>query len=225
MSDGIQLAVFDCDGTIVDSQNSIVAAMHAAFEQYSLDPPSAESVRRIIGLPLIEAIALLFPKGQAEVHLKLREGYREAYSSARERGRIHEPLFPGLGDAIDMLESAGWILGVATGKSHAGLVNTLQSHSLLERFFTLQTSDKAAGKPSPDMLFKAMAETGADPRNTVMVGDTSFDMEMARNAGTLAIGVAWGYHNVDDLIAAGATAIVHSYAELPDIVSSLTKGN
>ncbi len=221
MSDGIQLAVFDCDGTIVDSQHSIVAAMHAAFEEYSLDLPSTEEVRRIIGLPLLEAISLLFPKGGADTHQKLREGYRAAYSSARERGQIHEPLFPGLNDAIDLLESTGWILGVATGKSHAGLVSTLQSHSLLERFFTLQTSDKAAGKPSPDMLLKAMSETGAEPRNTVMIGDTSFDMQMAQNAGTLAIGVAWGYHDVDELIAAGAAAIVHTCAEVPNAVSQL----
>jgi len=224
MSDGIQLAVFDCDGTIVDSQSSIVAAMQAAFESYSIELPSIEEVRRVIGLPLIEAIELLFPKGEADTHQKLREGYRTAYSSARERGQVHEPLFPGLNDAMDLLESAGWILGVATGKSHAGLVSTLQSHSLLERFFTLQTSDKAAGKPNPDMLLKAMAETGAEPRNTVMIGDTSFDMKMAQNAGTLAIGVAWGYHDVDELIAAGDGAIVHSCAELPDAVSSLLEG-
>ena len=221
MSGHINLAVFDCDGTIVDSQHSIVAAMHAAFDSLSLDFPPAEEIKRIVGLPLLEAIVRLFPTGEAATHRQLREEYRKAYSTARENGRIYDPLFPGLNDALDELVSAGWVLGIATGKSHLGLVNTLQSHNLLERFLTIQTADKAAGKPSPDMLLNAMAETGADPENTVMIGDTTFDIEMANNAGTLAVGVAWGYHGTDELIDAGARAIVRDCTDIPKAVRNV----
>ena len=223
MSGNINLAVFDCDGTIVDSQHSIVSAMHVAFSVLSLDLPSAEAVKRIVGLPLLDVIARLHPAGKAEVHREIREEYRKAYSSARERGRIHDPLFPGINKTLDDLEAAGWILGVATGKSHAGLVNTLQSHDLLERFLTIQTADKAAGKPNPDMLLKAMSETGANAQNTVMIGDTTFDIEMARNAGALAIGVAWGYHDASELLDAGAEIIVRSCADIPEALSKFVE--
>ena len=96
------------------------------------------------------------------------------------------------------LSENGWT-GVATGKSHRGLVDTLGQHNLLERFTTLQTADRAPGKPNPEMLFKAMEETGASPEVTVMIGDTSYDMEMAVNAGVLGIGAAWGYHETQEL--------------------------
>jgi phosphoglycolate phosphatase len=223
MSGRINLAVFDCDGTIVDSQHSIVTAMHTAFNALSLDPPPAESIKRTVGLTLLEVVARLFPEGKVETHQQLRDEYRKAYSMARDKGHIHDPLFPGLKQALDELESAGWILGVATGKSHVGLVNTLQSHNLLERFLTIQTADKAAGKPSPEMLLNAMAETGADPQNTVMIGDTTFDIEMANNAGTLALGVAWGYHGENELIDAGARAIVQDCAGISKTITNVLK--
>jgi phosphoglycolate phosphatase len=220
---GIQLAVFDCDGTIVDSQHSIVSAMQAAFKAHGLEPPAAESVKRFVGLPLIEAVAQLFPKGKPGTHQQIRESYRKAYSTAREQGRIHEPKFSDIDIAFDTLEAAGWLLGVATGKSHVGLVNTLGAHGLLERFQTIQTADKAAGKPNPDMLIKAMAETGANEKDTVMIGDTTFDIEMARSAGTLSVGVAWGYHDAKELSEAGADIIVHHCAEIPNAVLELVK--
>jgi phosphoglycolate phosphatase len=220
---GVQLAVFDCDGTIVDSQHSIVSTMQAAFEAHSLEPPSAELVRRIVGLPLIEAIAQLFPDGEIDTHQKIREQYRAVYSNARNEGRIHEPKFSGIEGALDELEATGWLLGVATGKSHVGLVNTLGSHGLLERFQTIQTADKAAGKPSPDMLFQAMSDTGAEAKDTVMIGDTTFDIEMAQRAGTLSVGVAWGYHETQELLDAGADVIVHQCVDIPKAVLELVK--
>jgi phosphoglycolate phosphatase len=208
------LAVFDCDGTMVDSQHSIVAAMHTAFGSQGFDLPSPRAVRRVVGLPLADAIAVLIPGVESHAHERLREGYRQAYSGSRVRGEIDDPLFPGLYEALDDLEKGGWLLGIATGKSHAGLVGTLQSHGLQDRFSTLQTADRGAGKPNPDMLLQAMAETGVDKTQTVMIGDTTFDIEMARNAGTLAIGVAWGYHEAEELTAAGAHAVVTAYADV-----------
>ncbi|MEQ8195566.1 MAG: HAD-IA family hydrolase [Rhodospirillales bacterium] len=221
MSKPLRLAVFDCDGTMVDSQHSIVAAMHAAFAAEGLAPPAAEAVRRVVGLPLLEAIALLNPTLGPSVHETLREQYRQAYAGSRMRGEIDDPMFPGLTQTLDDLERDGWLLGIATGKSHVGLVNTLQTHGLLERFLTLQTADRAAGKPNPDMLLQAMAETGVDKTQTVMIGDTTFDIEMARNAGTLAIGVAWGYHEAEELISAGAHAVVETYSDVVRTVGGL----
>ncbi len=221
MSNGIRLAVFDCDGTMVDSQHSIVSAMNTAFAAKGVGKPSAESVRRVIGLPLVEAIAILLPEVDSAVHHELREGYRDAYSTARKKGLINDPLFPGLVETLDIFEDMKWILGVATGKSRPGLENTLRTHDLHDRFVTLQTADVAAGKPSPDMLFRAMSETGAEPDQTVMISDTTFDMEMARNAGTLAIGVAWGYHDTEELSEAGAQIVVHSYREIPRAAQDL----
>jgi phosphoglycolate phosphatase len=130
------------------------------------------------------------------------------FSSAREAGALHEALYPGIVGCIDSLERRGWLLGVATGKSTRGLTATLNTHGLLHRFCTLQTADVALGKPNPDMLLRAMSETGCEPSSTVMIGDTTFDMEMARNAGTRAVGVGWGYHDVADLRSAGAEIVV-----------------
>ncbi len=115
---------------------------------------------------------------------------------------------------------AGALTSVAVDEIR-GLVATLNTHAIQDRFVTLQTADLSHGKPNPDMLYKAMAETGTDARATVMIGDTSFDMEMARNAGTLAVGVAWGYHEVEELIQAGAHRVVERYDELPEAIENL----
>jgi len=122
------------------------------------------------------------------------------------------------------LDADGWLLGIATGKSHRGLVATLAGHGLDNRFVTLQTSDRAAGKPSPDMVLQALTETGADAASTVVVGDTTFDMMMARNAGALAVGVTWGYHHADELRASGAHAIVDSFPDVAPTLARLVDG-
>ena len=210
----IKLCVFDCDGTLIDSQHSIVASMAEAFADHGLDEPSASSVRQVVGLALTPAIARLLPDSDADTHERVTHSYRQAFSNMRQRGELTEPLFPGVVDALEAIEAAGWLLGVATGKSHRGLLATLAGHGLEERFVTLQTADHAPSKPSPEMLCQAMTEAGADPRSTAMIGDTSFDILMARNAGALAIGVDWGYHDAEDLWASGAHAVVGDCAEL-----------
>ena len=217
----LKLAVFDCDGTLVDSQHSIVSAMHAAFDALGLERPGAEAVRRVVGLPLTPAIALLAPGVDGAVHDSLTEGYKDAFGRLRRQGEVADPLYPGARDAIAELQDAGWILGIATGKSRRGLLMTLEQHGLTGRFVTLQTSDTGPGKPHPDMLFRAMAETGAEAPLTVMIGDTTFDMEMARSAGTLVIGVSWGYHEVDELRGAGAHMIIDDYGALAKTAETL----
>ncbi len=216
-----RLAVFDCDGTLVDSQASIIAAVLTACEAHRVPRPSPETVRRLVGLPLAQSFARLVPGADEETCARLGESYREAFSGLRHSGRVEEPLYPGAAEGLEALAESGWLLGVATGKSRRGLAATLARHGLDGMFATLQTADEAQGKPHPEMLFKAMIETGAEAAMTVMIGDTTFDMEMARGAGTMAAGVTWGYHEAIELQTAGADCIVEGFAGLPRALAEL----
>jgi phosphoglycolate phosphatase len=207
-----RLFVFDCDGTLVDSQHNIVAAMAAAWARHDLPAPAAADVRRIVGLTLEIAIARLLPEADDVMHRALAAAYREIVHELRmghAQGLAEEPLFPGVRELIEALAAPEIFLGVATGKNLRGLEHTLAVHGLRDRFHTLQTADLCRSKPDPDMVLRAMAETGVEAAATVVIGDTSFDMEMARSAGATAIGVAWGYHEVAELSRAGAHAIIH----------------
>jgi phosphoglycolate phosphatase len=214
MPEPLRLAVFDCDGTLVDSQHSIVACMEAAFVAAGMASPTPEAVRRVVGLPLAECVARLVPAGSAGECERLVELYKDAFMDMRRFDKVDEPLFAGVRELLDALEAEGWLLGVATGKGRRGARITLDRHRLLTRFVTVQTADDAPGKPHPEMLRRAMAEAGAEPATTAMIGDTTFDILMARNAGTAAIGVAWGYHPPEDLHAAGADAVAEAAHEV-----------
>ncbi len=216
-----RLAVFDCDGTLVDSQHSIVSAMAEAWRVDGLDAPDARAVRRIVGLPLEIGMARLLPDGDADDFERLSRHYRAAAYEMRQHEDYEEPLYPGAIEAIEALAAAGYLLGVATGKSRRGLDATLESHQISGKFATLQTGDAAPGKPAPDMLLRAMAETGAGPGTTAMIGDTSFDMLMAKSAGTVAIGVSWGYHGEDELRECGAARVLADFGELPAALDAL----
>jgi phosphoglycolate phosphatase len=215
----LRLVVFDCDGTLVDSQHTILACMREAFAAHGCAAPEDAAVRQLIGLSLDEAVARLAIAGVPAT--EVAEVYRQAFFASRSRPDFHEPLFPGVATALEALDSAGCLLGIATGKARRGLLATLERHGLASRFVTLQTADSNPGKPHPAMLLRAMAETGADPDRTVLVGDTSYDMEMARRASARAIGVAWGYHDRCELEAAGADLIVERCEELADCVLGL----
>ena len=216
----LRLAVFDCDGTLVDSQHSIVACMKAAFGAAGLALPEAEAVRRIVGLPLAEGVGRLAPVLAAAECVRVADLYKQAFLDLRSAAPLEEPLFPGVRELLDALEAEGVLLGVATGKGQRGLRITLEQHGLLKRFVTLQTADDAPGKPNPAMLRQAMAAVGAEPSQTAMIGDTTYDILMARGAGTAAIGVAWGYHEPEALLAAGADAIISDFAELDRLLDS-----
>jgi phosphoglycolate phosphatase len=196
---GFRLIVFDCDGTLVDSQHSIVAAMRIAFEDSGLDEPDPVAVRHVVGLTLEEAIARLLPRAIPELHRQVASVYRRAFHAIRQRPDYEEPLFPGILKVIEALDRSGLLLGVATGKSRRGLIVTLERHGLGDKFVTLQTADDNPGKPAPDMLIRAMRETGSVPAQTAMIGDTVYDLEMARRAGTAAIAATWGYHDAAEL--------------------------
>jgi phosphoglycolate phosphatase len=210
----IRLAVFDCDGTLVDSQLSIISSMFASFDAANIKRPTPQAVREIVGLPLLETVRRLAPDQNDSTHELLRDGYKEAFSKLRQEDLVEEALFPGIQQILRTLDENGWLLGVATGKGTDGLMHTLRGHGLEDRFVTLQTADKARGKPNPEMLLNAMAEAGSVNANTVMIGDTTFDIEMAKNAGVRAIGVGWGYHEPEFLIRAGAEKVVDTMNEL-----------
>ena len=215
------LAIFDCDGTLVDSAATICAAMEECFAAAALPPPPRNATRRAVGLSLVEAIALLHPGGGADAHRAMADSYKRAFQGLRARGEVAEPLFEGISETIGALDKAGWLLGVATGKSDRGLAHCLDQHGLSRRFVTLQTADRHPSKPHPSMIEAAMAEAGAAPATTVMIGDTSFDIGMAKAAGVLAIGVAWGYHDRAELLAEGADLVAEHPAELIAMLEAL----
>lgn len=218
----LQLVIFDCDGTLVDSQHAIIAAMRAAFDAFGLAHPADDAVRGVVGLPLTDAVARLHPDGDATAHGAIAECYKAAFFEHRSAGLHQDSTYPGAHAALDRLEAAGLLLAVATGKSRRGLDATLDRHGLGGRFVSLQTADSvAAGKPAPDMALQAMADAGVAPEHAVVVGDTVFDVHMARAAGARAVGVAWGYHPVDQLRAAGVAAVVDEFAGLADVLAPL----
>lgn len=213
------LALFDCDGTLVDSQAHICLAVERAFEDHGLPQPGNNAARRVVGLSLVEAMRKLHPDGEAAMHAQLAECYRGHYLGMRNDGVLEEPLYPGMADLLARLAAEGWTLGVATGKSLRGLERVLARHGLSEYFTTLQVADHHPSKPHPSMVFQAMAETGAETGGTVVIGDTMFDMEMAKAAGVPAIGVDWGYHEPDELREAGAAEIARDAGHLETLLA------
>lgn len=189
----------------------IVAAMSDAFCAENIKMPERAAVLSVVGLSLDAAVARLMPEGtsHAQVH-RMAEAYKASFGARRRMGEIEEPLYAGLRDLIlDLAKRPDVKLGVATGKSLRGLRIVLEREGLMEHFATLQTADSHPSKPHPSMITTARNETGVKVHNTVMIGDTTFDIEMARAANAHAIGVSWGYHPVSSLISAGAHHVVH----------------
>jgi phosphoglycolate phosphatase len=222
--DPVRLVVFDCDGTLVDSQHHIVASMTAAFRARGLEHPAPAAILALVGLPPAVMAAALLPAQSADEHQALAEGYRQAFFALRQRPDHCEPLYPGTVAMLDRLQADGFLLGIATGKSRRGLDATLGAHGLLQRFVTVQTADVARGKPDPDMLLRAMNAVGAAPAATLLIGDTTFDMQMAVSAEVRPIGVAWGYHPREALAKAGAHTIIEDFASLAPLAAALIGG-
>jgi phosphoglycolate phosphatase len=216
-----RLAIFDCDGTLVDSGAAIHRALQTAFSAHGHRCPPPSVTRKVIGLSLDEAMAALVPHAD---HGALSATYKDAFIAMRGAGEVEEPLFDGIVELLDALGRDGWLLGVATGKSDRGLRHCLAAHGIAERFATLQTADRHPSKPHPAMALAAMAEAGAAPDSTVFIGDTGWDMGCARAAGCGAIGVGWGYHDHDEMIAMGAHDVAQTPPDIAALASKWTEG-
>jgi phosphoglycolate phosphatase len=219
-----RLAIFDCDGTLVDSGATIYAALKASFEENGLEVPPPSVSRRVIGLSLTEAIAVLLPGEEPERHVGLADDYKRAFMALRQAGQVEEPLFDGVLELLDALEHDGWLLAVATGKSDRGLKHCLERHDIHARFVSLQTADRHPSKPHPSMVEQAIADAAAAPAMTIVIGDTSFDMAMAVNAGATGIGAGWGYHEAEDLLEAGAVAVADRPREVLNVIREHVDG-
>lgn len=209
----MRLIIFDVDGTLVDSQQVIHLGMTAAFETVGLPVLPKEQVLATVGLSLPVAMARLVPQADTSIHALLVEAYKDAFTAAR----IEEfaPLYPGALECIDALSARDdLLLAIATGKGRRGLLPMLDTYGLHGRFFSLQTADDHPSKPHPSMLHRAMSEAGVEADRAIMIGDTTFDIEMAVSAGMPAIGVSWGYHPVEALQNAGALHVVQDFSAL-----------
>lgn len=216
------LVIFDMDGTLIDSVALIVETVTNAFEAIHEPPPTETAIRAISGITAREAMGMLSPAASPERIEEILASYRSHYQQQAGVGR--EPLFAGALEALDRLQQRpDTILAVATGKGYRGAVTLLERHSILERFHSVQTPDHNRGKPDPQMLETAMEKAGASRAETVMIGDTVHDMHMAKAAGVGAIGVAWGYHTVFDLNAAGADVVLEDFTQLDKAVDELTR--
>lgn len=212
----LHLVIFDYDGTLVDSFVANHEAMVLAFKNFENPPPPEVNLCEMMGLPVAEQVVVLAPEARPDEWLALENSYRQ-----HRLGRVDppEPMFPGARACLDALNRDGILMAVATVKSAKGLRATLDRHGLHRHFVTQQTGDHHPGKQNPAMVLASLAEAGVDPENALVVGDTRFDMEMAVDAGVASFGAAWGYHNTQDLMAAGALAIAPDFTTLTEMIS------
>jgi phosphoglycolate phosphatase len=220
----LRLVVFDVDGTLVDSQRLILAAMRAAFAEAGREAPAEADILGIVGLSLPVAIAALAPEIPERARAEITAAYRAHFAAGRvaHGGEASAPLYPGARAALDVLAaSPATLLGVATGKSRRGLDHLFRAHDLGRYFVTAQTADDHPSKPHPSMLEATLAETGCAAPDAVMIGDTEFDVVMGRTAGFATIGVTWGYHSEARLARAGADRLVRGFDALAGALEDL----
>lgn len=224
MSGPLRLVVFDVDGTLVDSQSDIIVGMRTAFASLDLKPPATAAILETVGLSLFETMRRLAPDSDRAIQCDLVTAYKQAYAKLRQSAgsTSSSPLYAHVHGVLrDLHDQPHTLLGIATGKSRRGLNLLVDGHSLRSLFVTMQCADDHPSKPHPSMLHATMADTGVLPENTVMVGDTSFDIDMARAAGAIPIGVSWGYQSRDRLN--GARAILDDIRDLPSLLETIWK--
>lgn len=211
-----RLVIFDVDGTLVDSQGHILAAMKLAFTALGHDVPARAQVLSIVGLSLPVAMARLAPDLDPSEHLKLVATYKDAFATLRAQDL--SPLYAGAADMLARLaRQSDLVLGIATGKSRRGLDHLVAAHNWAGQFATMQVADDHPSKPHPAMIHACLQETGISPAHAVMVGDTTFDMDMAHAAGINALGVSWGYHPADAL----GPHVIDDFAALPTALARI----
>ncbi len=207
------LAVFDIDGTLVDSRASILLAATEAARALGLPDPAYDRVRQIVGLSLPHALAVLEPELDAEALERFTAEFRASFGRMFDAGH-EEPLYPGAMDTLRRLHRDGWRLALATGQNRRGVARNLARQGWAELFVSSHCAEDGPGKPDPSMLVAAMTASGSAPANTVMIGDTSHDVVMALNAGVRPIGVTWGFHTEAELRAAGSHWVASAFDEV-----------
>ncbi|SDZ53006.1 phosphoglycolate phosphatase [Jannaschia faecimaris] len=207
------LAIFDVDGTLVDSQAIITATMARAFVDAGLEPPTRAQTLALVGISLPQLIAMLLPDQTAAMQQRVTENYRRIYTE-HIANDSEARLYPGVGEGLARLKQKGITLGVATGKSQKGLDRLVAGQGWGNMFATLQCADHHPSKPHRSMVDRALLETATEAGRAVMIGDTTFDMEMGAGGGVATLGVAWGYHAAEDLLAAGARSVLPNFGTL-----------
>ncbi len=210
----MKLAVFDVDGTLVDSRAILKQSSDAAFTALGLTPPPYDELRQIVGLSLREGLAILAPGRSQEVVDSLVAYYKSSFGDLHRDPHFVEPLYEGAAELLDRLKAEGWRIAMATGKSRRGVETIVAMHGWADLFDSTHCADDGPGKPHPAMLLEAMAALGAEPACTVMIGDTAHDIGMARAAGVRAFGVTWGFHTRAEIEASGADRVLDTFAEL-----------
>jgi phosphoglycolate phosphatase len=207
----MKLALFDCDGTLVDSAALIHEVMARTFVHFGYERPDVSLTKSIIGLTLDIAIARMQGKPHVDDEaVAMTAHYKAIYVDVRDEPGRNVPLFEGIKPLIQTLAGNGEILiGAVTGKSRRGLVHILDAHGLAPHFIVSRTADDCPSKPHPAMVMECCNETGMNPADAIVIGDAIYDMQMAKAAGAKAVGVSWGYASVDDLVAAGADTIAY----------------
>ncbi len=210
----IRLIVFDWDGTIMDSTGRIVSAMQQAARKQNLPIPTDKAVKNIIGLGLTQCFNILFP--DLKCHKAITEEYRFQYVEA---DATPSPIFDGVETVLTELKAKGYILAVATGKARHGLDRVLAGSGLAKYFdYTIGADEVTNAKPAPDMLNWLMQQTQIKPQQVAMIGDTSFDLEMANNAGTHAIGVTFGAQSQKQLKRFNPFQIISSFTQITALI-------
>jgi len=210
----LKLAVWDVDGTLVDSRASIFKGLQDAAVEVGLDAPTYEDVRQIVGLSLLEAVNRMRPDLSPELAAAYAAAYKQAFIRMHADPDFHEPLYPGAEETLRRLKREGWLMGMATGKSRRGIERNTLVYGWDGVFDTSFCADDGPSKPHPHMLECNMLALGVDKSQTVMIGDTAHDIHMGREARVHTIGVSWGFHTVGELQAAGADVIVHDFHQL-----------
>ena len=221
MSKNLKLALFDYDGTLVDSAIMIVEGAIAAFRMCGLPDPNPQKVRENIGKPLAIALDEYMPPGYNVTPEQISEAYRSWYAEQGRLGLQNEPLYSGMIDLLYELKANNWLIGVATNKSRIGLINGLAKHDISDIFDITLTTDENTPKPDPAMALKAINELNIDKKRCVMIGDTINDIGLGVNAGIQSIGVTWGYNEKDLLVSAGATYLVNNSSELSKLMKKI----
>ncbi|WP_438748923.1 HAD-IA family hydrolase [Pararhizobium sp. O133] len=214
----MKLALFDCDGTLVDSAGLIHEVMARTFEDFGLARVTLDATKSIIGLTLDIAIARLMHQPHVDDRaLAMTAHYKKIYGGIRTEMDFREPLFPGIAEMITTLSARDeLLLGAVTGKSRRGLDQICASHGYEKTFLVSRTADDCPSKPHPAMVTECCSEAGIDAKDTVVIGDAIYDMQMAKSAGASAIGVAWGYASVAELVEAGADHIARTPQDILD---------